>query len=172
MVKAAKPQIIIIRGPVGSGKTSVVESLRKHLENVSIVDYDGFKRQIDNTQSSEWRRELALDTALFLTERLMLLRRTIVIDIHASFPEHLEQYAVIARKHGYTLTSYLLYPSLSTCLRRARQRNVADIEYTIDAAMVKKYWYGVKRIPGETVFDKPHTSVQSITHQIVAELTQ
>src|ERR1700740_2200290 len=77
-------QLIIIRGPIGAGKTSVVEALRDKLDGVSIIDFDAFKRQIDNAHSSDWRREIALDTALYLCGRLMKIGRLIIVDIHSS----------------------------------------------------------------------------------------
>lgn len=74
------PKLVIIRGSVGAGKTSVVEALRRKLGDVSIIDFDAFKRQIDNTKSSAWRREIAVDTALYLCERIMQKKRDIIID--------------------------------------------------------------------------------------------
>ncbi len=43
------PQIVIIRGPVGSGKTSVVEAIRSQMDDVSIVDFDSFKPCVDES---------------------------------------------------------------------------------------------------------------------------
>lgn len=169
-MKSLSKHLIIIRGPVGAGKTSVVEELRKAIGNVSIIDFDAFKRQIDNSQSSEWRRQVALDTALYLCQKLMDEGRTIVVDIHASYPEQLNAYVELSRKNGYKEISYLLYPPIEHCIERANRRIVPDIEYAIDEAMINKYWSEVFFVEDEPVYDDPSMTAKDISSAIINSL--
>lgn len=169
-MKQLAPQLIIIRGPVGAGKTSVVEEIRRQAEHVSLVDFDVFKRQIDNSHSSDWRREMALKTALFMTQQLMAKNRVIAVDIHASRIDQLNAYISLAKENNYTITSFLLYPPLDTCLQRARERDVPDINYPIDDAMVTSYWNETIFINNEKIFDNPSLSPQEITREILMQL--
>ncbi|MGY4893326.1 MAG: AAA family ATPase [Candidatus Saccharimonadota bacterium] len=167
--------LILIRGPVGAGKTSVVEALRNKLNDVSIIDFDAFKRQIDNTQSSEWRRRIALNTALYLCQQLMNEDRTIVVDIHSCFRDQYEHYVALAKQNSYRVSSYLIYPPLQTCLQRAGERIVPDISYAIDATMIKKYWKDTFLLKGEPIYDDPSMTAKDIataimnTHQKTAQ---
>lgn len=138
-------ELIIIRGPVGAGKSSVVAELRKRISASSIVDFDSFKRQIDNGESSTWRREIAINTALFMTEQIMHQKRTIIIDIHSSQIDLMKRYIELANTMRYNVSSFLVYPALEVCLERAAKRIVPDINYEIDTNMIQRYW-------SETVF--------------------
>jgi len=164
------PQIVIIRGPVGSGKTSVVEAIRSQMDDVSIVDFDSFKRQIDNSKSSSWRRELALEMAIILTKRLMESSRFIVADIHSSVPSQMKAFQGIADQMGYKLTSFLILPPLEVCFKRAEQRIVPDITYEIDRTMVECYWNQTYKIVGELEFTDPNSTPEHIARSIVATL--
>ena len=162
----SQKRIFIIRGPIGAGKTSVVAELRNLLGDASIVDFDAFKRQIDNQASSDWRRTVALETAAFMTEKLMKAGREIIVDIHSSSKEQFALYMSLASKHAYTLTSFLLYPSLEICKSRAAARVVGDITYEIDTAMVEKYWRNTFFIDHETTFSDSTLTPQEIASSI------
>lgn len=159
--------LILIRGPVGAGKTSVVEALRNKLNDVSIIDFDAFKRQIDNARSSEWRRRIAFNTALFLCQQLMDEERTIVVDIHSCFRDQYERYVELAKQNGYTVSSYLIYPPLHTCLKRAGERIVPDITYEIDTEMIKRYWNDTFFIAGEPIYNDPDMVPEDIATSIL-----
>lgn len=158
----SKNKIVIIRGPVGAGKTSVVTELRELMEDASIIDFDSFKRQIDNKASSDWRRTLALQTAGFLADKLMELGRDIIVDIHSSSREQLDLYYALACQHDYSLTSYLLYPSLEICKGRAKTRVVSDILYEIDDEMIERYWRETFFLDSEVRFSDPDLAPRDI----------
>lgn len=166
----ATTQLILIRGPIGAGKSSVVSALRKSLKAASAIDFDELKRQIDNTASSDWRREVALDTALYLCERLMKKKRLIIADIHSSHREQLDGFINLARQNGYKATSFLLNPPIATCIERAANRTVPGITYRIDKAMVEEYWHNTVYVAGETVFDDPEIPVSEIADEVIKQI--
>lgn len=163
-------QLIIIRGPVGAGKTSVVEAIRSQATDISIIDFDAFKRQIDNAHSSEWRRTIAFDTALYLCQRLMDQNRAIVVDIHSSIPEQLDKYIELSKKNGYKVTSHLLYPPLETCFLRAGERIVPDITYAIDKDMIRTYWNNTFFVENEPIYNDPGMTSEDIARAIINSL--
>lgn len=166
MVKLPQ-ELIIIRGPVGAGKSSVVKELRKRISASSIVDFDSFKRQIDNSESSSWRRDIAIDTALFMTERVMHQKRAVIIDIHSSQINLLQRYVQLANNMQYKVTSFLIYPPLEVCLERAAKRIVPDINYQIDIEMINRYWSETVFIDGEMQFTDTSLSAADIAESIV-----
>lgn len=141
------------------------------MEDVSIVDFDSFKRQIDNKASSDWRRTLALQTAGFLANKLMKSGRDIIVDIHSSSREQLDLYNTLAHKYDYSLTSYLLYPPLKICKSRAKKRVVSDILYEIDDEMIEKYWHQTFFIDSEEKFSDPDLAPKDIASMIFHSAT-
>lgn len=111
---------------------------------------------------------MALKTALFLCQKLMEKGRTIVVDIHASHAKQLSQYLALAAKNGYKATSFLLYPPLETCIQRANERIVPDINYDIDLDMINKYWNEVFFVDNEMIFKDPNMSPTAIATKIIS----
>ena len=53
-------ELVVIRGPIGVGKSTTVDELVRLRDDFSHADLDGMKLMIDSRVSSEWRREVAL----------------------------------------------------------------------------------------------------------------
>jgi predicted kinase len=164
------PQLILIRGPIGVGKSTTVGLLRERIQPASVVDFDAFKRQIDTTQSSDWRRKTALKTAAFMTEHLMQAMRRIIVDIHSSSHEQFEEYKALADRYTYPTTSCLLFAPVDVCLQRTCDRFVPGLHYPIDEAMVRDYHNQTFTITNEPNYDTsvlaPETVVDLIYNQL------
>jgi len=164
------PQLILIRGPIGVGKSTTVGLLRELIQPASVVDFDAFKRQIDTSQSSDWRRKTALKTATFMTEHLMQAMRRIIVDIHSSSHEQLQEYISLANRYAYPTTSCLLFAPVEVCLQRAYDRFVPGLHYPIDETMVREYHDHTFMIAGEPEYDTsvfaPETVVDLIYKQL------
>ena len=163
-------KIILIRGPICAGKSTIAQELLKNLKNCSLIDQDSFKRNIDFAKSSKWRADLAFETALFLADKLMNKRRTIIADIHSSIKKQHEGYIALAKKYKYALFSYLLYPPLGVCLNRNKNRVIPDIKYKISRQKIKKYWEKVHFVPREKTFDTSKMKTKRIVREILAEV--
>ncbi len=161
-------QLILIRGPICAGKSTVVRILRGRLKKASHVDFDALKQQIDDSESSPWRQELALKASLFLTEKLMKLGRTIIIDIPSSKQNQYQAYRKLAEKNGYSLIPFLLRPPLKTCLERNRLK-MRD-KYKIPDKKIKEYYRKTFPVPGELKFDTSKASSKMIASGILRSL--
>lgn len=160
------PQLILIRGPIGVGKTTTVKQLRETLQPASVVELDVFKRQIDTVESTAWRRETALRAAIFMTSELMRAKRVIIADAHSSSHEQLAAYRTVAQNNQYRFRSYLLYAPLETCLSRAKERFVEDIHYPIDEPMIRRYHETSFDLPQEMKFDTLKMTTEAIVNVI------
>lgn len=145
--------IVVIRGPIGAGKTSTMLALRGMLPGSSLVETDLIKRMIEPSSSSDWRRNVALRTGVFLAEQLLSEKRSVVVEIHAHDLQQREVFRELAQRATAQFVSVLLCPPLEVCLRRARERQVPDISYDIDDAMVQRHYEGVIRDSEELVID-------------------
>lgn len=159
--------LILIRGPICAGKTTVVQGLSDILVDCSVVDQDFLKRGIDKIKPSLWRDKIAFDTTLFLVEQLMKKRRLIVADIHSAVRRQYVEYRKLARKYDYPLFSFLLYPPLEVCIERNQKRVIPDVRYEVSDQDIRRYWEKVFSVIDELIFDTSTMSVEEVKNVII-----
>jgi predicted kinase len=157
-------KLIIVRGPICAGKSSVAQILRDSMPNASWVEYDVMKSMIDHKNSSSWRHKLAFHTAVSLAEDLMDAKRTIVMDVHSSSVYQYTELKKLAEAHRYEFKSILLMPPLAICLRRSKLRNWENIS----EKKIREYWHSSFRIEDEPVFDSSQLSSEEIAAATLA----
>ncbi len=159
--------LIVVRGPIGVGKSSVAEALRQKASNpASTIEPDAIKRMLDPNESSEWRRRIAYDTSVFITERLLDVHRTAIVEMHTKYQNELKRYRLIAERYRVPLVNVLLIAPLETCQERAAQRTVPGITYAIDNEMVKNYYCNLEPLEGDLVFDTSAHNSEQIADQV------
>lgn len=165
--------LILIRGPICAGKSSIVNALQNKLDSkiISIIDQDSIKRAIDKNNPSKWRDKIAFDTTLFLAELLMQRNRIIIADIHSAIKKQYVDYRRMAKKNNYYLFSFLLYPPLDVCLDRNKKRIIPDINYRITGREIRWYWNHLFMVKKEKVFDSSLLTIDEITERIISEIT-
>ena len=163
-------KIILIRGPICSGKSAVAGLLFKKNNNSSLIDEDILKRTIERTKTPKWRSGLAFETALFLAEKLMRRKRTIIADIHSSKKDRYVGYKKLADKYNYTLHSFLLYPPLNVCIERNKLRDIPDVAYKISRKNIEKYWRVLYRVADEQIFNDSKIEPALIANKIFKKI--
>lgn len=163
----SKRKLILIRGPICSGKSTTVRFLAEKIGNCSIIDQDCLKRAIDGDHSSSWRDKIAFDTTIFMVSQIMKKGRIIIADIHSSVKRQYECYKKLAKENDYQLYSFLLYPPLEVCLSRNRTRLIPDVKYKITPGEIEKYWSKVYQVKNEICFDTSNLSVSNVSEKII-----
>lgn len=162
------PNLIVLRGPVGAGKTSIMRALTEKIPDCSAVEIDALKRMIDPTGSSVWRREAALTAALSLTKALLERGRAVVTETHARWPEQTSQFYDLAHEVAdVALTGVLVKAPYEVCLDRAKQRSVPGISYPINEAMVASYYVNLEPLANELSVDTTQYSPAETARDIV-----
>lgn len=160
--------LIVIRGPIGVGKSSLARNIREQMpERVSYVETDAIKRMLDPSASSEWRRNIAHDSAAFIIEQILNVPRSGVIEMHTKYPSEIERLGTIAQRAGATLQNVLLLAPLEVCKERAAERDVPDINYAIDDSMITNYYCNLEPLPGDMVFDTTQQTTKSIADAVI-----
>jgi predicted ABC-type ATPase len=168
-----KESIIVIRGPIGVGKSSVAQALHQKMsERASLIEPDAIKRMIDPIQSSAWRREVAHNSALFLVDQILKVPRSVVVEAHTKYPEMLGRYQTIAAKNNAFCVNVLLTAPLEVCLARADQRHIPGIDYRVDHAMVEDYYCNLEPGQHDLVFDTSKQSCTFISEAVLEVLDQ
>lgn len=166
------PYLIVLRGPIGAGKTSLLHSLAKQLPHSSVIEVDALKRMLDPYASSDWRRETAFEAALFMAKRALATGRNIIAETHSKQPEQQQHFSELARHTpGSIYKSVLVTAPLNVCKERSQARYVPGIQYAIDDQMVESYYAGLDPLPEEVVIDTSKVSSQSGALIIIKTLT-
>ena len=154
--------IILIRGPICAGKSTIVNLLSKNLKNASCIDFDAFKRAVDRSKATQWRDKMAFKSAIYLCEMIMKKKRTIIADIHSSKKYQYLKYKDLANKNNYKLYSILILPPLAVCLKRNSTRKIKKVLYKISDKEISDYWKNTFKIKKEIVFDTSKIKPQKI----------
>lgn len=148
------PNLIVLRGPIGAGKTSIMQEVCNRLPNWSSIEIDALKRMVDPHASSEWRRKVSLAGGLAMAEQLLQHGRSVITEAHSRWPEQSDRFQALAAKLAtVTFKSFLVVAPLEVCLQRAAQRTVPGIDYGIDEPMVTAYHTNLDPLPNEPVID-------------------
>jgi|GEM_PF-3714296 len=146
--------MVVLRGPIGAGKTSLMQEVSRQLPNCSAVEIDALKRMADPEASSAWRRDVALETGAFMTQKLLENGRSVVTETHARWREQTERFRNISQRlSGVAFSSFLVYAPYDICLERITKRSIPDITYAIDEAMISSYYVNLDPLSDEAAID-------------------
>lgn len=164
-------ELIVLRGPIGAGKTSIMQSIARQLPHCAKIEIDCLKRMLDTHESSDWRREIAFNAALYMTQQALVNGRSVVTETHSKRPEQQLQFRQLSDTiPGANYRSVLVRAPFSVCLERSQKRIVPDINYAIDTAMVAAYYGGLEPLPNELVVDTTELSAENAASMIVQTL--
>ena len=154
-----KPQVIIIRGPSGVGKSSVShvlsDILKKKIKRIAYIPSDvsiyPFMRNYFKLSKKE-RGEIAQENLEMIFENFLRRKFAIIIDgiFHGKYKKetHLERLFNMAKKHKAKTIVFELHAHLETLNKRVKKRakenkyawtNPKDIEYRYKGFMKSLY---------------------------------
>ena len=130
------PKIVIIRGAICTGKTTITHLLRKRLLHYALIEPDILKEMVDNGRSSLWRRKVAEKTILFLIAQLMEYRRNIIVALHSHSLLMYNLIKKLAHEYSYKSYPFLLVAPLEVVLIRSKNRGVPKMRYLIPKSKI------------------------------------
>lgn len=165
------PNLVILRGPIGAGKTSIMHRVRDELPEFCAVELDALKRMLDPQMSSSWRRNAALAGGIAMSADLLESDRSVITETHSRWPEQAERLERVASEIGdVSVHRFLVTAPFETCLKRAVQREIPGISYAIDATMVREYYANLEPEPGETVIDTSTMTLAKATDIVMQQV--
>jgi|GEM_PF-3587162 len=152
METTERAKLLVIRGPMCAGKTTLGESLRrKHMQASHLVP-DALIQMVDHLASSEFRRQLVHDTILFMASQLLLQKRLVIVEVYGQDREFYDRLMDLAKRVQVGAMSVLLYPPLETCLARNRNPD-RGARTNLSEDIISTHWRNTFRIEGELVFE-------------------
>lgn len=125
-----KQSLIIIDGPMGSGKTTIGKMLHQHLPRTAIMSTDAIKFFISDFERGE--RDNAIAAAVLIQMCKEYVQQGISLLLPQGFwkKEYLEPYKKIAQDHNLRFFIYQLEAPKELLLERIAQRPVPALAKT------------------------------------------
>jgi len=122
-----RPFLIIIDGPIGSGKTTVSKILHKKLKRTALISLDRLKRLI-----SDFRRgnhddiQLASDIGVAMTKEYLKQGFNVIVEKAFSRSEYVKDFTKIAKNRNIKLLVYQLEAPLEIRIYRVGERDLPE----------------------------------------------
>lgn len=162
-----KPTILIIHGPMASGKSTVTNELDKLLKDYHFVDRAHIKNvMLKKLEDRELAKELS-KKATFLTMKGLMKKKVNIMLQEMRTPQIKKHFRKEIKKYGYRIKSFYLECHVETAKKRDLQRQKRFVRPEVVAEMHKKHGYADKE---DTVINTEKHSVKETVMKIMKEL--
>jgi chloramphenicol 3-O-phosphotransferase len=151
------PEVLIITGPHGSGKSSVAEALAERYDRVAHIPVDTLRHFVTPTgyvapgkPGFERQHGLAVRNACALARNFLQERIAVIIDDIVIRRADLDAYVSGLEPAAVPVHCVRLMPSLEVCQQRNRQRS-ADRQASSRVQMIWREFEAAGPLAGSTV---------------------
>ena len=159
------PEVLILTGPPGSGKSTVARALAERYDRVAHVEASVLRDFLAPTgrgpsESRERLRLLGVRNACAVARNFLAERIAVIIDDIVVSKDDLELYVDELKAVGAPIHYVRLLPSLEVC----RQRDRGRPEWRMAPERVEKVWRDfaeAKDVPGATIDSSGQTPYET-----------
>jgi len=173
MLWGMKPYMIIIDGPMGSGKTTVASLLNTKLKRTAHLSMDRIKFFVSDFRRGE--EDNSMTTAVLMKMISEYIRQGINLLIAQGFwkKEYMEPYIKIAKKNNLNLFVYQLEAPRTTLLERINERSKpkeAKTQVSKDRILKNLKMWEENKFASEKAFDTSKVSAEEIIKTILKDI--
>jgi adenylate kinase family enzyme len=159
------PQLIIIRGAPGAGKSSLGRNLKKKFPSAALLELDNFRGMMNVDWTDEQQHRIALKAAALAAKTFCEQGITPVIVVDMFLPEHLNYFLGEASEINYRIISLLA--DEITFKKRLEERKEGFKESDKAIAIDKNIRQN--SVKNETIIDTSRKTKQEISRMISAK---
>jgi chloramphenicol 3-O-phosphotransferase len=149
------PEVLILTGPPGSGKTTVAEALAERYDRVAIIPVSVLRDFVTPTgrgpsEARDRLYALGVRNACALARNFLAERIAVIIDDTVVAKDELERYVDELKPAGLPIHFVRLVPSLEVC----RQRDRGRPQWRMAPGRLESLWRAfaeAKDAPGATI---------------------
>jgi predicted kinase len=172
--------IIVIDGPMGSGKTRTAKLLKEKLKGVTLLSLADIKRFISNYDENHDYNVISQEVIIILAEEYLKRGINVIVE-WAMKEERSHQFKNIAENYGARYFVFQLSAPKELLLDRVKERTQLLLEVDtlpdkniqrIESNFEKNYNFHSERKPKyATVIDSEKTSTDEIVKQILQSIS-
>ncbi len=145
------PEVLILTGPPGAGKSSVAEALAERYDRVAHIDVDSLRHFITPTgyvapgrPGFERQQQLSARNAAALAANFLAERFAVIIDDVVITASELTAYVELLKPCAMPVHYVRLLPSLEVCLTRNKERASGRMR----ASRIAEVWHAFQASAG------------------------
>jgi predicted kinase len=170
------PEVLILTGPPGAGKSAVAEALAERYDRVAHIPVDTLRHFITPTgyvapgkPGFERQHALAIRNACALARNFLQDRIAVILDDVVVAPPDVEAYVAELRQAGAPVHCIRLMPGLGVCQARNRER-ASERQPATRVEAVWRQFEAAGELPGSTI-DNSELSAYATADRVQALTT-
>lgn len=156
------PNLIMISGPIASGKSTICEQLLKQLKNYAFVNRAYLKDMLKPIGKTE-AKEVANKATIFITRELMKLNKNILVQERNS-----QNLQYIVKKYGKKFDIYSFY--LTCSLLKGIKRDSLRSKRSGDIKQITESYKTIKPQINDTIIDTEKNSVEGCVNTVLSRI--
>ena len=165
--------LLLIDGPMGSGKTTVAKILHGRLKRTAYLGLDRVKSIISDFKRNPFDNEISRNVELAMTKEYLKQGINVIVEQGMTL-RHIKAFKKIAKKYNANLFIYQLDAPKKLLTERVFERAKLKGKFKPSKARVERnYKIHLKnKDKGAVVFDTEKLSLQQIIKHILKELNK
>ncbi len=166
-----KPFLILIDGPMGSGKTTVSIILHKKLKRTSYIGLDRIKRYISDFKKNPHDNEISRNVVVAMTDAYLKQGINVIIE-QGMRKDHIEIFKKIAKKNNAKCYIYQLTAPKKLLTERVHLRTALQGKpRTSNARIERNYKLHLEnKYPHSVIFDSEKMEPEKIATLILKDI--
>ena len=167
------PFLILIDGPMGSGKTTVSKILHSKLKRTSYIGLDRIKRYISDFRRNPTDNEISRNVVLVMTGEYLKQGISVIVE-QGMREEYIRLLKKVAKKHKAKCFIYQLDAPKKLLQERVLKRTKLLKKPIISKSRIERKYkiYLNSKYGHTTIFDSEKLSSESIANKILKEVKQ
>lgn len=169
-----KQNLILIDGPIGSGKSTVAKLLHLKLKRTALLSLDRIKWLVSDYRPVHKDLQLASNIGKVMAKEYLRNNISVIVEKAFTRKEFLDEFARIGKNKKVKLFIYQIQAPLSVAIKRVAKRPIPKDgrgKPLSRARVVRNHkHYELYRYKKATVFDSVALSPETITRRILRDV--
>ena len=168
-----KPFLIILDGPIGSGKTTVSELLHKRLKKTALISLDKVKRLVSDYKPGHKYHNLASQVGKVMAKEYLKNGWNVIVEKAFTREKFIQEYLNFKKNKNIKVFVYQMTIPFNVAIKRVRQREkLRDKISKLSTRRIERNYnhYDLYSYKKAKTFDSVKLKPQKIVKEILKDL--